>query len=365
MNRQIVTLIHENMVSRLASLITGYILDEAPSMFVGTFGITSESGVNVNRDRIMHYAHNSGLIHDIGKIMCTDVVNLQFRKICDLEFDIVKKHAGRGSEMIKYIPALAEYNDVVLGHHKYYNGKGGYPQEFDNTKSEYRIFIDIIKLCDCIDTATDGLGRNYARTKKFKDVLAEFEFGKGTKYSDRLVDFISGNEKLKKEIERLISIERQHVYYDIYYHMVKPVIKYSKKDETFIRKYVYSDEAGVAAITGRTVEEQHKIACTCENNLYIFTNGNNEIIGNVVLREKDDTLDVVELFIKKEQRRCGNGSKFLNEIEKMAADEGFARITIPEGDNRHTLVFCYRRGYTRSAVQGVMEKYYDIQICRN
>lgn len=68
MNRQIVTLIHENMVSRLASLITGYILDEAPSMFVGTFGITSESGVNVNRDRIMHYAHNSGLIHDIGKL---------------------------------------------------------------------------------------------------------------------------------------------------------------------------------------------------------------------------------------------------------------------------------------------------------
>ena len=163
-------------------------------------------------------------------------------------------------------------------------------------------------------------------------------------------------ETLKKEIERLINIERQHVYYDIYYHMVKPVIKYSKKDETFIRKYVYSDEAGVAAITGRTIEEQHKIACTCENNLYIFTNGNNEIIGNVVLREKDDTLDVVELFIKKEQRRCGNGSKFLDEIEKMAADEGFARITIPEGDNRHTLVFCYRRGYTRSAVQGVMEK---------
>lgn len=356
MNRQIVTLIHENMVSRLASLITGYILDEAPSMFVGTFGITSESGVNVNRDRIMHYAQNAGLIHDIGKIMCTDVVNLQFRNICDLEFDIVKKHAMRGSEMIKYIPALAEYNDVVLGHHKDYNGKGGYPQEFDNTKSEYRIFIDIIKLCDCIDAVTDGLGRNYARTKQFKDVLAEFEFDKGTKYSDRLVDFISGNEKLKKEIERLTEIERQHVYYDIYYNMVKPVIKYSKKDETFIRKYVYSDEESVAAIAGRTIEEQHKIACTCENNLYIFTNGNNEIIGSVVLREKDDTLDVVELFIKKELRRSENGSKFLDEIEKMAADEGFARITIPEGDNWHTHTFCYRRGYTKSAVQGEMEK---------
>lgn len=84
-------------------------------------------------------------------------------------------------------------------------------------------------MCDCIDAVTDGLGRNYARTKQFKDVLAEFEFDKGTKYSDRLVDFISGNEKLKKEIERLTEIERQHVYYDIYYNMVKPVIKYSKK----------------------------------------------------------------------------------------------------------------------------------------
>lgn len=356
MNRQIVTLIHENMVSRLAGLITGYIIDEAPSMFVGTFGITSESGVNVNRDRILHYARNAGLIHDIGKIMCTDIVNLQFRKLCDLEFDIVKKHSERGNEMIKYIPALAEYNDVVLGHHKDYNGKGGYPQGFDNTKSEYRIFIDIIKLCDCIDAATDGLGRNYARTKQFKDVLAEFEFDKGTKYSDRLVNFISGNEKLKKEIERLTGIERQHVYYDIYYNMVKPVIKYSKKDETFIRKYTSSDEESVAAITGRTGEEQHDIACTCENNLYILTNGNNDVIGNIVLREKGDTLDIVELFIKKELRRFGNGSKLLGEIEKMAADEGFAKITIPEGDNWHSLVFCYRRGYSKSAVQGVMEK---------
>lgn len=47
---------------------------------------------------------------------------------------------------------------------------------------------------------------------------------------------------------------------------------------------------------------------------------------------------------------------FLDEIEKMAADEGFARITIPEVDNWHTNVFGYRRGYTKSAVQGVMEK---------
>ena len=176
------------------------------------------------------------------------------------------------------------------------------------------------------------------------------------KTGDEIEQLCNSFNDMSAEIERLINIERQHVYYDIYYHMVKPVIKYSKKDETFIRKYVYSDEAGVAAITGRTVEEQHKIACACENNLYIFTNGNNEIIGSVVLREKDDTLDVVELFIKKELRRSENGSKFLDEIEKMAADEGFARITIPEGDNWHTHTFCYRRGYTKSAVQGVMEK---------
>ena len=46
------------------------------------------------------------------------------------------------------------YIDVILGHHKTYDGKGGYPADFDNTASSKRILIDLITIADCTDAAT-------------------------------------------------------------------------------------------------------------------------------------------------------------------------------------------------------------------
>ena len=38
---------------------------------------------------------------------------------------------------------VARYVDIARGHHKFYNGKGGYPNDFDNTASPERFMIDI------------------------------------------------------------------------------------------------------------------------------------------------------------------------------------------------------------------------------
>ena len=49
-----------------------------------------------------------------------------------------------GLKYLKISQKLKYYHDTTLGHHKWYNGKGGYPNDFDNTKSPYRFMIDII-----------------------------------------------------------------------------------------------------------------------------------------------------------------------------------------------------------------------------
>ena len=61
----------------------------------------------------------------------------------------------------------------MLGHHKTYDGKGGYPLEFDNLNSKYKSAIDLISISDSIDAATDVLGRNYANGKNFYSLLDE------------------------------------------------------------------------------------------------------------------------------------------------------------------------------------------------
>ena len=114
------------------------------------------------------------------------------------------------------LKAFEPYYDIMLGHHKTYDGKGGYPVQFDNTASPYRIIIDWITIADCTDAATDILGRNYARGKGFYDLLGELSEAKGTRYNPDIVELLEKSEELCEKLDYLTSDGRGKIYYSAY-----------------------------------------------------------------------------------------------------------------------------------------------------
>mgnify|MGYP007103139682 CR=1 FL=1 len=58
------------------------------------------------------------------------------------------------------------------------DGKIGYPADFDNTRSNVRFLIEILHISDCLDAATDFVGRSYKNAKKLEQVAEEFSWGK-------------------------------------------------------------------------------------------------------------------------------------------------------------------------------------------
>ncbi len=68
----------------------------------------------------------------------------------------------------------------------------GYPESFDDTKSEYRVLIELMHISDCLDAATDFIGRSYKRQKSLDECLMEFEQEQGSVYSPDIVDLQSG-----------------------------------------------------------------------------------------------------------------------------------------------------------------------------
>lgn len=214
--RQIQTAIHSHMVGKSAVLILQYIITKKPELLTGIPGLETTTLVQEFAAQIQEFIMNASLVHDVGKILCTNEINMQYRRITDVEFETIKFHPTSSSEILNAIPQLRKYHDIATGHHKSFDGTFGYPSWFDNLHSKQKILIDLIRLCDSLDAATDTFGRLYAEPKHFDTVLKEFVLLKGTGYSDVLVDFICSQKELQRELGELMEFGREDVYRDIY-----------------------------------------------------------------------------------------------------------------------------------------------------
>ena len=172
--------------------------------------------VRAGKEELQQYVSNSGLLHDIGKCYITDVINRQSRALSDDEFRLIKRHPELGLKVVNNSEKLSAYYDVIMGHHKSYDGKSGYPAGFDNKHSKIRILIDLITIADSIDAATDILGRNYSEGKTFLKVLEELQAGAGTRYNPTLVKLIQEDEDLIGRLSDLTREGRYEVYRQVF-----------------------------------------------------------------------------------------------------------------------------------------------------
>ena len=215
-SRDEITMVHSRMVSQIACRLLDAIFDEKPELLIGTLDCKNIVDVLENEEKIRNYISVASLIFDIGKIEMADIITKQTRQLTKWELNCIFDHPQAGVELIKKIPYFNQYHDVILGHHKSYDGKMGYPSNFDNTESPYRFLIEIIHIADCLDAATDFIGRSYKKIKTFSDCLQEFIMSKGTVYSPQIIELIEMDISLQKDLSDIVSENRIRTYYETY-----------------------------------------------------------------------------------------------------------------------------------------------------
>lgn len=210
------TLTHSVMVSYLAEALLKYILDDKPEILLCPALGTTVSEIQKNRSHIIDFAVQGSMLHDIGKNGIVPIINTQHRKLTDYEFYLIRMHPETGAKDLASMPDFACYADIAHGHHRTYDGTGGYPDDFDIIHSPCRPIIDLVHICDCLDAATDYLSRNYHNAKDFDTVLKELADGSGTQYNPDIINLILTHSDLRKELASLVGPNRENIYYDVY-----------------------------------------------------------------------------------------------------------------------------------------------------
>ena len=117
-----------------------------------------------------------------------------------------------GWELLNKRESTRRYADAALYHHLWYDEKGGYPMNLTYQGNENAFLYQIITCADCIDAATDSVGRAYSRGKNFKEMMDDLRSNSGRMFQPEIVDLFESSKRLQKRVEYLITAEREKLY---------------------------------------------------------------------------------------------------------------------------------------------------------
>ena len=205
--------VHTMMVKQISLVILDYILDHDPRYLDGVAGHSWEY-CRDHRQEIMELMEDCALLHDIGKYYCLDIVNNSSRALTDDEFEIIKEHPTNFSKIYQggMSPRMQCIRDCAELHHLWYDESGGYPRRKHTVNKP---FVNILTIADCIDAATDNIGRPYGMDKTLDQVIAEFDADRDTRYSGYVSDILHV-EQIHRWLGYVIHDRRQDIYCDIY-----------------------------------------------------------------------------------------------------------------------------------------------------
>lgn len=208
------TYIHSVMVARIARCLCGHLVDTQPQWLVGAPGCASIDDVRRNRDALQALAYRAGMCHDFGKLSIIDTIFVYGRNLFDMEFELIRTHPRTGYDLLARYPSTRALADVALGHHRWWDNSRGYPESFDTAKSPMKSIIDLVLCADCLDAATDSVGRSYRSGKTLDAFIEEIGPLCGTHYPPWLAGLLAGDAA--DEIHALLLEGRQATYRNTY-----------------------------------------------------------------------------------------------------------------------------------------------------
>ena len=216
MNRDETMMIHISLVKRIVLLVLENIFKNRPELLIGINDTHNVLEVLEKKNEIEGLVSQAALLFDVGKSDFIELVTLQSRRLLESEKQMIHEHSMHGCQILEQLGFNRDICDIACGHHKTYDGKGGYPESFDNTKSRVHLLIDLFKICDCMEAATDDIGRIYNKSKTMQEFIDELDFGAGHIYNPDIVEILKNDEQLKKDLGYICSAGRISAYYEAY-----------------------------------------------------------------------------------------------------------------------------------------------------
>lgn len=148
---------------------------------VATYAVAIAAELELPPERVKA-VRQAGYLHDIGKIALSERILYKPARLTTEEYEMVKKHARIGGELLAGAPSLKHLASAVRHHHERWDGTG-YPDGLMGP--EIPLEARILSLCDAVEAMASD--RPYHQSKSPTDIVAELKACAGTQFDPGVV----------------------------------------------------------------------------------------------------------------------------------------------------------------------------------
>lgn len=132
-------------------------------------------------DKLIEDISNASVLHDLGKIAIPDNILLKPGKLTTEEFEIMKTHTTKGSDLIMQVKDIWELDffkiayEITRHHHERFDGKG-YPDHLIGDKIP--ISAQLVSIADVFDAlVSDRVYKKAVEPEKAREMILNNECG--------------------------------------------------------------------------------------------------------------------------------------------------------------------------------------------
>lgn len=207
--------VHSHAVGNAAAVFSGILLEEEPEFFDDIERIRQISNREEKRKKVLEYARECGILHDVGKINFMNLYSRTGRQWFEEEYEVAHMHTAVGETCLKARASTCDFAPIAHGHHRWYDGSGGYPEEYKRLACPYRQMVDVIGLTDWLDNVTEA-DRLYTGIEKTFDEAVSFAVEmEGSRFSPLLTARLS-DKKVALKIQNALAEGRREAYYRLF-----------------------------------------------------------------------------------------------------------------------------------------------------
>ncbi len=201
--------VHLLMTGEVARMITRRAIDRIPESLAGVLDLPDAQAVCRQREELLQFACESGILHDVGRMMTGNLPALSGRSWLEEEKILYEFHTGAGERLLNSCESTKRYALTALGHHRWYNETGGYPEEYRRLDNPDRQMTDIVGIAAALTEEwerreKDGDGRPILR-----ETVAWILDGAGTQFAPEYAALLP---EMEEELAEYLKDAEQRCY---------------------------------------------------------------------------------------------------------------------------------------------------------